>query len=132
MDDWRPATKSDSKVSHVWYSNDGDDLWLHHFAITENKHQSKATPGQEHMLSQIVRIENVTELGRDSTCNEVTGLLFPPMQSTTASQQETDSRGESKDEGFPPPQRWQEHMEGDLDQDELLLEFFSVGDHPPT
>ena len=77
-------------------------------------------------------IENNTQSGRDLTHNETTDLLYPPMQSTTASQQETELRGESKNEGLPSLQRWQECMERYLDQDELSLENLSVGDHPPT
>ena len=126
----QPDNKLDSKVPHEWHSNVDDGLWLCRFVITKNKHQFKATEGQEHVLSQIAHIENNTEPGRDLTRSEITDLLYPPMQCTTASQQETELRGKSKDGGLPPLQRWQECMERSLDQDELSLENLSVSNPP--
>ena len=45
----RPDNKLDSKVDIMWHSSDDDELWLHCFSITENKHGFNTTPGGEHL-----------------------------------------------------------------------------------
>ena len=59
----------------------------------------------------MVCIENNIELGQDLTRNEITDLLFPPVRSTPAHIQDPIT-------------------EGDLDQNEFLLENLSVGNPP--
>ena len=85
----RPDNNLDAKRPHEWHINDDDDLWLCLFSITNNKYEFRATQGREHLLNQIAHIENNTKTGRDLTRNKITDLLYPLMQSATASKEES-------------------------------------------